>query len=208
MNEGHNLIVVTFEDDSEAYVALSRLRQANVAGRVAVIGAAVVERDFDGRISVSAALDTVSGTGAAAGGLLGLLVGVLGGPLGVLMGFGAGATAGSCVDAEREARERDVLEAIAASLPAGHTALIAEVKEYAIEVIDGETRALGGIVVRIPAAEVRAALEAAEKTAASGNHDELRAASEERTEQVEGARDEIEAESDERVDVCSQRTDA
>jgi uncharacterized membrane protein len=165
MSEGHNLIVVTFEDDSKAYEGLSKLKQASVAGRVGVRSAAVLERDADGRLAVPEAGDAVIGTGLAAGGLIGLLVGVLGGPVGVVLGFGVGAVAGSLFDIERGEREGGVLAHVAGSIPAGRTALVAEVDEYAVEVIDGEMRALGGTVVRTPAAEVLAALEAAEKAA-------------------------------------------
>ena len=51
------------------------------------------------------------------------------------------------------------------AIPVGSSALIAEVDEYAVEVVDGEMAALGGTVTRRPAEEVLAELEAAEQAA-------------------------------------------
>jgi len=205
MNEGHNLIVVTFEDDSKAYEALSKLKQAGLAGRVGVRSAAVVERDADGRLSVPEAGDAVIGTGLAAGGLIGLLFGVLGGPVGVVLGFGMGALAGTYFDIDRCAREGGVLAQVADSLPAGRTAFVAEVDEYAVEVIDGEMRTLGGTVIRTPAAEVLAALEAAEKAAQAAEREARRVMFEERKQDAKAKLNEIEAKWDQRVDALKEK---
>ena len=200
MNEGHNLIVVTFEDDSKAYEALSKLKQSNAAGRVAVRSAAVLERDAEGRLNIPESGDAVLGSGIAAGGLIGLLVGILGGPVGVVLGFGTGMLAGSAFDIERAERESGVLAQVAGSLPVGQTALVAEVDEYAVEVIDGDMRALGGTVTRTPAAEVLAALEAAEKAAQAAEREARRVMREERKQEAKAKLDEIEAKWDQRVD--------
>jgi uncharacterized membrane protein len=199
MNDGHNLIVVTFEDDSKAYEALSKLKQANLAGRVSVRSAAVLERDAEGRLNIPESGDAVVGSGVAAGGLIGLLVGVLGGPVGVMLGFGTGMLVGSAFDVERVERESNVLMRVAGSVPAGRTALVAEVDEYAVEVIDGEMRALAGTVTRTSAAEVLAALEAAEKAAEAAEREGRRVMHEQRKQAAKAKIDEIEAKWDERV---------
>jgi uncharacterized membrane protein len=208
MNEGHNLIAVTFEEDSKAYEALSKLNQANRAGRVTVASAAVVRRDAMGRISVPEGADTVIGTGIAGGGLLGLLVGVLGGPVGVFFGFGAGALVGSLFDVRRAERESGVLEVIADTLPLDANVLVAEVHEFAIEVVDGEMLSLGGTVLRIPAAEVLAAVEITEKAAEAADREVTRVMHEERKQQVKAKFDEIEAKWDERVDALKKKIGA
>ena len=205
MNEGHNLIVVTFEDDSKAYEALSRLKQAGVAGRVGVRSAAVLVRDSNGGLSVPEAGDAVIGAGVATGGLMGLMAGILGGPIGVVLGFGMGALAGSYFDIERGERESGLLAQVAESLPVGRTALVAEVDEYAVEVIDGEMRALGGTVTRTPAAEVLAALEAAEKAAQAAEREAQRVMHEERKREAKAKFDEIEAKWDQRVDALMEK---
>ena len=205
MNEGHNLIVVTFEEDSKAYEAVSKLKQADLAGRVGVKSAAVLDRDSNGRISVPEAEDAVIGTGFAAGGLIGLLVGILGGPVGVVLGVGMGALTGSFFDIERSERESGVLAQVAESLPVGRTALVAEVEEYAVEVIDGDMRALGGTVVRTPAAEVLAALEAAEKAAQAADREARRVMREERKQEAKAKLDEIDAKWDQRVEALKEK---
>ena len=205
MNEGHNFIAVTFEQDTKAYEALSKLQAANRAGRVGVRSAAVVERGIDGRISVPEGADAVIGAGVMGGGLLGLLLGVLGGPVGVFFGFGAGALFGSLFDVQRAERESGVLEVIADALPLGGKALVAELDEYAVEVVDGELSALGGTVLRIPAAEVLAAVETAETAAEAAEIEVARVMHEERKQQRRAKLDEIEAKWDERVDALKKK---
>jgi uncharacterized membrane protein len=208
MKEGHNLIVVTFPEDSKAYEALSKLNQANQAGRVTVASAAVVRRDVMGHISVPEGDDTVIGAGIAGGGLLGLLVGVLGGPVGVLFGFGAGVLAGSVFDIRRAERESGVLEVIADTLPFDTNVLVAELDEFAVEVVDGDMLSLGGTVLRIPAAEVLAAVEATEKAADAAEREIARVMREERKQQVKAKFDEIEAKWDERVNALKAKIGA
>jgi uncharacterized membrane protein len=199
MKSGHNLVVVTFEEDSKAYEGLSKLNQADVAGRVGVMSAAVLHRDPDGRLSVPEATDAITGTGVAGGGLLGLLVGVIGGPVGALLGFSVGALAGSLFDLERADDEHDVLSQVAEHLTPGRTGLVAEVDEYAVEVIDGEMLQLGGTVVRIPAAEVLSALESAERAAKAAEREARRIMREEHKQQVKAKLVEIETKWEERV---------
>jgi uncharacterized membrane protein len=205
MNEGHNFITVTFEEDSKAYEALSRLKQANTAGRVGVTSAAVLQRGTDGRISIPEGADTFIGTGMVGGSLLGLVLGIFGGPVGVFFGFGAGALFGSMFDVQRAERESGVLEIIADALPLGGKALVAEVDEFAVEVVDGEMLALGGTVLRIPAAEVLAAVELAETAAEAAEREVARVMHEERKQERRAKFAEIEARWDERVDALKKK---
>ena len=163
MGNGHNVIAVTFEEDSKEYQALSALRQADRDGRVGVRGAAIIERRPGENIRIREGEDNVIGGGAAGGGLIGMLIGVLGGPVGVLLGLGAGAAIGAAVDLDRADEGDEVLTQMSMAIPVGSSALIAEVDEYAVEVVDGEMDALGGTITRRPAEEVLAELEAAER---------------------------------------------
>lgn len=208
MNEARNFIAVTFDEDSKAFEALSKLRQASDAGRVVVRSAAVVERGLDGRISIPEGADGVIGTGVVGGGLVGLLLGAFGGPVGVFFGFGAGAMVGSLFDVRRAKRESGVLELIADALPLGGNALVAELDEYAVEVVDGEMSAIGGTVLRFPAAEVLAAVESAEKAADAAEREVERVMHEERKQERRAKLDEIEAEWDERVDALNKKVGA
>ncbi|MBU2663869.1 DUF1269 domain-containing protein [Actinoplanes bogorensis] len=162
MTEIHNVVAVTFADDASAYQGLSTLRTAAADGRIDLIGAAVVSRDAGGRLSIPEAGDTRIGEGIAGGGLIGVLVGILGGPLGMLIGWGTGALIGGVIDLDRASRGDELLAGFSRAVPPGSTALIAEVREPAIEVVDTEMGKIGGTVVRRPASEVLAELEAAE----------------------------------------------
>ncbi len=165
MSKSHNVIAVTFEEDSKAYQALSTLRRAEADGRIGVRGAVIVERRPDGTIQTHEADDDIIGAGAAGGSLVGMLIGVLGGPLGMLLGLGTGMAVGAAVDLDRADDAEGVLDQMSESIPVGTTAIIAEVDEPAVEVIDGEMAALGGSVTRRPADEVLAELEAADEAA-------------------------------------------
>lgn len=165
MSKGHDVIAVTFDEDSKAYQALSELRQADHDGSVAVRSAMIVERRPEGGIHVKEGEDNVIGAGTAGGGLVGMLIGVLGGPLGVLLGFGTGMLVGAAVDVDRADVEDDALSQMGATIPVGRTALVAEIDEGANDVVDSRMIALGGTVMRRPAEEVLAELEAADEAA-------------------------------------------
>src|SRR4029078_451155 len=93
-----NVLLVGFTEQSKAYQALSRLRQAGDAGQVDVRSAALLGRGTDGVARVTARRcpaggvrlpevhDAAPGVAIAGGGLIGILVGGLGGPLGGLLG--------------------------------------------------------------------------------------------------------------------------
>jgi len=165
MSDGHNVIAVTFEEDSKAYQALNVLRRADDEGRVGVRSAVIVERQPEGPIRLQEGEDNVIGEGTAGGSLIGMLIGVLGGPVGVLLGLGTGMAIGAIFDLDRADTADDVLSQMSESIPVGTTAVIAEVDEPAVEVVDGEMAALGGSVTRRSAEEVLAELEAAEEAA-------------------------------------------
>jgi uncharacterized membrane protein len=133
----------------------------------------IVERATDGTITVPEGEDAVIGVGTAGGSLVGMLIGVLGGPVGMLLGLGTGMALGAAFDLNRADDAEGVLSQMSASIPAGKTAIIAEVEEPAVEVVDGEMAALKGTVIRRPAEEGLADLEAAE-LAATASEEEAR----------------------------------
>ena len=85
-----NVLVVSFgeepENDTNAYQALTDLKQLDSQGQIKIAGAAVVTRDPDGHVDVKSEVGNDPYTGTATGGMIGLLVGIIGGPLGVLLG--------------------------------------------------------------------------------------------------------------------------
>lgn len=160
-----NLIAVTFNNDSEAFQALSELRKADSAGTIELRSAGVVERDSFGTLSIAAGDDAVSGAGLAGGGLVGMLIGVLGGPIGMLVGWSAGAVVGSAIDVSRMDAGEMGLEVYGSFIPAGSNALVAEVEEKSTHAVDAIVSSLAGVTIRRPAYEVLAELELAQDAA-------------------------------------------
>jgi uncharacterized membrane protein len=164
--DGHNVIAVSFEDDRNAYNAMTALKQLDGQERVGVREAVVAVRGDDGQL---VAKDSVGPTGlqgmqgAAGGGLLGLLLGVIGGPLGVLVGGTYGLMVGSLFDLYDLDESESALGAISASVRLDHTALLAVVDEQSPEVVDIAMSGLGGTVIRRPVADVEAEIAAAEE---------------------------------------------
>jgi uncharacterized membrane protein len=159
----NNVIVVSFEDDPNAYEAMTNLKELDGQRQVDLRAAAIIVRQEDGQLEIKdeIAEDGVSGT--ASGGILGLLIGVLFGPFGVLIGGATGLLVGSLFDLDDEDDTESVLADVSRYVRAGHTTLLAEVSEPSPEVIDTAMSQLGGDVLRRPAADVEAEIAAAEE---------------------------------------------
>lgn len=182
----NNVIAVTFSEESKAYQAFSELRQASEQERIGLAGAAVIERTTDGQLRIRDHRDSNADYGVATGSLIGMLIGVLGGPLGMLLGWGAGALIGSSVDIRRADRGAEVLSEFSHAVPPGQTALLAEVNEFATEVVDSIMTPLGGTVHRRSVDEVLTELESAHAAAEAAQAEARRVMREEkRTERKE-----------------------
>ncbi len=161
-----SVAIVRFPQSSQAYQALSELRELNESlASLEVRSAALVERTPDGALRVPEQSDAVIGVGTATGGLLGMVVGVLGGPLGVLLGFGTGALIGGAFDVDRAVGVDSTLSVLSAQVPPGSTALIVDTVEETPEPLDQLAARFGATVERQPAAQVAAEVEAAEEAA-------------------------------------------
>jgi len=161
--DGLNVVVVTFEQDSEAYEALTSLKELDSQGQVELRAAAVVVRDDDGKVLIKDEVGETYGVATATGGIIGLLIGIIGGPLGVLIGGATGLMAGSLYDLDEEFDTRSALSQISHSVKVGHTALVAEVSEPSPEVLDSDMARLSGKVFRRPVHEVEAEIAAAQE---------------------------------------------
>ena len=159
----YNVISASFDPDTNAYAALTALKELDSQGRLRLEAAAVVVRDVDGHLVVKEQVGSNEFEGAAGGGLLGLLIGVIGGPLGVLIGGTYGLLVGSLVDLDEVEHSESVLGELSASVTSGRTALLAQVTEQSPEVVDSAVARLGGTVLRRPVADVEAEIAAAEK---------------------------------------------
>lgn len=169
-----NVVVVRFTEPSKAYQALSKLKDFDAEGRIALRSAAVVERTPEGYLRTPEATDNIGAFGVASGSLLGMLIGVLGGPVGVLVGWGAGAVVGGAFDIGRVVKSDEALTELGRAIPPGSTAVVATVAEPAVEVIDVEMKKLGGDVTRRPVGDVMDELEVADAAAEAAAHEARR----------------------------------
>jgi uncharacterized membrane protein len=157
-----NVLAVNFEEDSNAYEALSVLKQMDDQGQLALAGASVVVREQDGNLVTKDQLDDTYLEGTATGGIVGLVIGILGGPFGVLIGGATGLLVGSLFDLEDDDDTQSALSDISRSVRVDRTGLIADVNEQSPEVLDTAMARLGGTVVRRSLGEVQAEIAAAE----------------------------------------------
>jgi uncharacterized membrane protein len=159
----YSVITVSFEDDDNAYAALTLLKELDSQHQVGLDEAVVLVRQADGRVVEQDYVASSPLPNAIGGGLIGLLVGIIGGPLGMLIGGATGSFAGSLVDIEDEENTPTALTAISSSARPGRTALLAVVKEQSWQVVDAAMSGLGGTVLRRSVYEVEAEIAAAEQ---------------------------------------------
>jgi uncharacterized membrane protein len=178
------VVVVRFTEPSKAHQALSVLKECAANGRIGLKSAAVVVRTRAGDLRILEDWDDVGPVGMAGGSLIGMLIGVLGGPVGVLLGWGAGATVGGAFDIDHAVTSDEALTVLGTAIPVGSTAVIAEVEEFAVEVIDGEMKKLDGEVTRRSVDEVMNELEAAEEAAEAAAHEARKAVRDKRKAEV------------------------
>jgi uncharacterized membrane protein len=183
-----NVVVVSFGDDPKndknAYQALTDLKELDSQGQLKIAGAAVVERNVDGRVDIKSEVGDTPYAGTATGGTIGLLVGIIGGPLGMLLGGSYGLLAGSLFDIDEVSTTESVLGDISKQVQPNRTAVLAQVTEQSPEVIDTAMAKLGGEVLRRPVVDVEeeiAAAEDAERNAKREARKELQKARVEKT---------------------------
>ena len=125
-----NVVASIFAVESEAFQALSELRQAPSGTDYFVAEAALVKVE-DGAMKLLDGFDTGAFTSndTAKGIVIGSLVGIIGGPLGVLLGASTGALAGSTIDAGDMLDSASMIEVIAKKLYEGEVAIVALVQE-------------------------------------------------------------------------------
>jgi uncharacterized membrane protein len=161
MDRNANVITVSFGQSSSAYEALSNLKELDGQGQVSVHGAAVLERDADGGLSIKDRVGDAHLHATTTGGLIGLLLGILAGPFGIFIGGITGLLVGSLFDIEDQSEEGSVLAAISTSVRPGQTVLVAVVTEQSDEVVDSAMTQLGGTVARHAVEDVEAEIAAA-----------------------------------------------
>ncbi|MEJ1110871.1 MULTISPECIES: hypothetical protein [unclassified Kribbella] len=199
MTINKSIAVVRFSEASQAYQALSELRQldAGLTG-LEVRSAALLERRPDGTLRMPEGGDSTIGVGTTTGGLVGMLIGVLGGPLGVLLGFGTGALVGGVVDIDRVTKVDGTLALLSREIAPGITVLILETAETTAVPLDQLAARFDATVERQPTSAVIAEVEAAAEAAEAAQKEANRVLRERN-------RAEFRAKVDERVDAVKEK---
>ena len=156
-----NIFVSVFEVESEAYQALSELKN-NPGDEKSIVSSAALIKKTDGVIKVVDSFDTGTNTldDTAIGSLVGMCVGIIGGPIGMLLGASYGAMTGMAVDSLDAIDEASMLEQIANKLDDG-TAIIGLAVEEDESILDGKLGAFKTVTARFDAAVVALEVEAA-----------------------------------------------
>lgn len=150
-----NVIGAIFAKESEAYQAMTELRQMTATKESAILEMGLVKKNgdvFELADSYDSGLSTRDNT--IAGGILGSIVGVLGGPVGVLLGGSYGLLVGSVIDAEDYLGGAALLETVAVKMPADGTAVVILAEEEKEDIIDGALEKFDAEVFRFDAGSV------------------------------------------------------
>ncbi len=157
-----SIFVVKFNVESEAFQALTELRQQPVTDNYVVSQACLVSKK-DGRITTLDQFDTgmesLNDTGT--GTVVGALAGILGGPIGVLLGASYGAMVGSVVDTADILDNASLIEQVSETIADNETAIIALVSETNVETFDADMKKFNTKVKWFDAGEVAAEVEKA-----------------------------------------------
>ena len=159
-----NIIIVSFDIESEAYQALTELK-SKAFSESYIISQAMLTRNNDGKLSVIDGFDTGRETrdDTRMGGLIGSLIGIAGGPLGMVIMGGYGALIGSAVDWSDAAQNASMMEHVLGCVTEDKAVLIAVVQENEKSSFDANFDKFHAEVTRFDAAEVAAEVAEAER---------------------------------------------
>src|SRR5215471_15606930 len=147
------MLVVVFNNESNAYEGKKALVQLDNEGSISVYGYAVVTKNADGTASVKQG-DDAGPLGTLVGTSLGSLIGLLGGPAGLALGAAAGALGGATADLDNARIGADFIDDVNKALTPNRVALVAEIEEEWTTPVDTRMEAIGGRVYRRALSEV------------------------------------------------------
>lgn len=149
----NRMLMVVFDDDRSAEAGTHSLKALHDEGGITLYAYGVIARDTAGKIRIEKAVDpTAMGTGV--GLAVGGFVGMLGGPLGVAVGAATGGVIGAVRDFWAAGVGLDFVQEADGRLRPGKVAVIAEVEEDWVAVVDAAMEAIGGVVYRRVRADV------------------------------------------------------
>jgi len=148
------MLVVVFDNESQAYEGKKALLQLDGEGSMSVYGYAVLAKNADGTASVKQG-DDVGPIGSLVGTSLGSLIGMLAGPVGLAVGASAGLLAGGTADINNAGIGYDFIDDVSKVLLPNRVAVIAEIDEEWTTPVDMRMEAIGGTVFRRALSEVK-----------------------------------------------------
>ena len=159
-----NIIIVSFDIESEGYQAITELKK-NVLKDGYAVSQAVLVKNTDGHVTSLDSFDTGIETknDTRMGGLIGALLGVAGGPLGMVLMGGYGALVGSAVDWGDAVNNASLMEHVLSCVTEDSTVLIAVVQEECVGAFDVNFDKFSAEITRFDAAEVAAEITEAER---------------------------------------------
>ena len=118
---GFALVVMTFDEETEARDVANALRNLEKAGRLSIDDTAIIRRGADGKVHVDNQVDSSVKGGAVIGGALGLLIGSIVFPLGgLIIGAAGGALVGKSLET---GVDKQFVKDVSESLQPGSSAL-------------------------------------------------------------------------------------
>lgn len=144
MNE---MFVAVFDSENAALEGMRTLKDLHEEGGISVYAWAVIARDLDGRISVKQQSGAAP-VGSALGLLTGGIVGILGGPAGSAVGASIGGYVGLLADWARAGIDLHFLDDVGKTLGAGKAAILAEIEQSWISLLEPRLRQKGATVFR------------------------------------------------------------
>ncbi len=159
-----NIVVSIFDVESEAYQAITELR--NQKGlKTSIMPEAVLVNKETGSYKVLDFydLEDVSGRDTVTGGLIGMCIGILGGPIGILLGGSIGALIGMNADENQVSEGMSVLEQMIGKLGDNTIAIIGLADEEDESEIDNLLSKYKTIIARFDAAVVEHEVEKAKE---------------------------------------------
>lgn len=144
-----SLLVYAYNEEGKADEVLKALQKLDKTGIIAVLNAAVLVMDKDGKVRLRETEDVDAKRGALFGAVAGGLVGLLGGPVGVIVGAAAGAATGGVAAHRIDMGFSDeYLREIQESLKPGSSAIIALVEHEWVERVIQELEEFEGQLFR------------------------------------------------------------
>lgn len=157
-------VAVVFDTEEAAYKGETALRDLHGNGELAVYAAAVIGKDFDGKVDIKK-FDDEGPIGTAFGLILGGIVGVLAGPVAsgaalagsAAAGMAAGSVTGGMFGMYRDlwvaGIDSTMLDHVSLELLPGKSCLVASVDEVWTSPLDVQMESAGGTVFRKPRVE-------------------------------------------------------